>query len=169
MTHEQAMKILSQHPIMGVRYNVVRRPLSGGKGSIVRHKGTKNKPQETVAHFYGRVAQVIADDPDNFFYRWKSDVTTKDIDTFKKQCLDPVLEQLCNWWQWVNGNPDPFCVLQGLASIANTFPHFRFPYGVYNPLTEGITGDLDSYLDTGSTTGLVHTDNLFPELSGGKK
>lgn len=163
-----------QTPIKGVRYNVVRRPLSGGKGSIVRHKATKNKPQESVTSFYGRVAQVIKDNPENFFFRWKSEVTAKDIETFKVQCLNPVLEQLCEWWDWIKDSNDPeICTKKylgdpwaGNCDVGNGGLHFRFPYGVYNPLTEGITGDLDSYLDTGSTTGLVRTDNLFPELHG---
>lgn len=74
------------HPIAGVRYNVVRRPLSGGAGSIRRSEGTKGskcnlkcckygpsldcekcggtgrvgaKEPETQEHFYKRVREVL--------------------------------------------------------------------------------------------------------------
>ena len=42
--------------------------------------------------------------------------------------------------------------------------HFRFPYGVFNPISAGLPTDLDAHLDTGSTVGLRRVDKLFPEL-----
>src|SRR6185312_159013 len=68
-------------PILGVRYNVVRRPLAGGKGTIRQHQPSKSNPQgESKDAFYGRVAQYIKDEPSHFFMRWKVDVTPSDVE-----------------------------------------------------------------------------------------
>src|SRR5437868_9833284 len=89
-------------PCKGVRYNVIRRPLSGGKGSIVRHKPTKNCPNgESKEAFYGRLRDIIAAEPESYFMRWKVEVTPQDIKEFRRKCLDPILEQLCDWWRYI--------------------------------------------------------------------
>jgi hypothetical protein len=146
--------------IAGVRYNVVRRPLSGGKGSIVRHKPSKSNPTgETAEEFYNRLAGIIAEDPGYSFMRWRVEITPTDLLRFCQECLDPILEQLCQWWDWIEDayeeNRNPF----------ENPVHFRYPYGVYNMLTEGGTAELDEYLNTGSALGLERAGSLFGELS----
>jgi len=145
--------------IAGVRYNVVRRPLSGGKGSISQHKPSKSNPAgETPEEFYSRLAGIIAEDPGYFFMRWRVEITPADLQRFQWECLNPILEQLCDWWYWLSQNPEnPWWGFQGR--------HFRYPYGVYNILTEGGTGELDEYLNSGSALGLERTTELFRELS----
>jgi hypothetical protein len=157
---QEALGKAGRHPFQGVRYNVVRRPLGGGKGSIVRHKPTKGNPDgESKASFYRRLGEVIDGDPNSYFMRWDVNLTQKDCTVFKHQCLDPLLAQLCDWWEWVGG--------PGRGRPFNIPPavHWRMPYGVWNPLLEGGTTDLDECLDTGSRVGLVRTDDLFPELA----
>lgn len=90
--------------------------------------------------------------------RWNVEISANDIDVFRRTCLDPILEQLCNWWEHIRwAKDDPFKSDTGL--------HFRFPYGCYNPTLEGNVADLDSYLETGSKVGLRQVENLFPELT----
>lgn len=132
--------------VQGVRYNVVRRP--------AHRVGAK----ETPTTFYQRLRGIIEADPGHFFMRWKVLVSPVDITRFRRECLDPILEQLCAWWGWVVGGK----VDSDIA--VNVSPHWRHPYGVYNPLDEGGASDLDSYLDTGSEAGLSRVDDLFPEL-----
>jgi hypothetical protein len=166
--------------ILGVRYNVIRRPLSGGKGSIVRHKATKHKPEETKESFYSRLRDILFESPQDFFFRWRVEVSKADVEKFRRECLDPVLEQLCDWWEWVsfirNHNPtnqeavwdndvtfgarpdDP------KGGIHSSAIHWRHPFGVYNILDEGGSSDLDEYLSTGSEVGLERATTLFPEL-----
>jgi hypothetical protein len=145
----------------GVMYNVIKRPLSGGKGTIVQKKGSKNVPPETKAEYYARVAQYIKDEPAEFFMRWDSIVPHTDIETFKTRCLFPILEELCNWWSWMETNPpDPF----DKEMLQHGCAHWQHPYGIFNVLNEGGSTDLDEYLETGSTLGLQRTTNLFPEL-----
>ncbi len=147
--------------ISGVVYNCVRRPLSGGKGSIRQHKATTKKPAETAEHFYGRVKTIIEEDPSNFFMRWKVEVTTADLERFKREFLTPILEQLCDWWEWVSG-----CQLHNPAALFSSLDglHWRTPYGFYNILAEGGSSELDEYLATGSEAGLERTETLFSEL-----
>jgi hypothetical protein len=151
--------------LAGVSYNVVRRPLSGGRGTIKPHEGTTKKLAETREHFFARLRDdYIRAEPDYFFMRWEIRVHDQDVYNFCKQSLDPILEQLCSWWQWVRGTHDPYNV----NKIGNPEGiHYRMPYGVYSPLLDIRTGstEYDTYLETGSEVGLVRITNLFPELT----
>lgn len=181
--------------ILGVRYNVIRRPLSGGKGTIKQHEATKGskcpkcngegkppkstmpgafggtcpkcggqgriggKPAETDAEYFQRLSGIIKDSPDDFFMRWKVEVSPGDVARFRKECLDPILEQLFDWYYAVTF--DKNCRRwAGLNAI-----NYRMPYGVYSPLLDGGGTVYDEYLATGSTVGLVKADRLFKELS----
>ena len=149
----------NDHKILGVRYNVIRRPLSGGKGSIRRHQPSKSNPQgESKADFYARVAQYIKDEPEFFFMRWKVEISDADIDKFKREFLNPVLEQLCDWYEWIVSVPK-----ENLWDHPEGI-HSRHPYGVYNVLDEGGSSDFDEYMDNGSMIGLRQVESLFGEL-----
>ncbi len=139
----------SKYPIGGVRYNVIRRPeLRQGK-------------KESVDEFVNRVEETVKEQADLYFMRWKCEVSTTDIDNFRKDCLDPILENLCNWWHLQSGKP---WTQKDLDNLFHGL-HWRHPYGVYNVLDEGGSTDLDEYLATGSTVGLVRKETLFPELA----
>jgi hypothetical protein len=185
--------------LIGVRYNVVRRPLSGGKGTIVRSQGTKGskcskckgagvvtrkvyrdevecdkclgrcrigaKPEETYEAFYGRLSDVINENKPDFFMRWKTAISAEDIATFQRQTLNPILEQLCDWWDWIqNCEGDPFSSKSAIVGPPQCGPHWRHPFGVWNSLLEGGATDYDTHLENGSIIGLEVVDNLFPEL-----
>jgi hypothetical protein len=166
-------------PLSGVRYNVIRRPLSGGRGSIRQHKGSKNVPAETPAQFYARLAGIIRSEPESYFYRWKVDVTPDDLKRFRRECLDPILEQMYDWWEWVS-----FITARGGSVWDNDVTygaspdqedngrhpsaiHWRSPANVYNTVGGGGADDVDEYLATGSRVGLTGTSVLFPELAEG--
>jgi hypothetical protein len=149
-------------PVQGVRYNVVRRPLSGGKGSIRQKKG------QSLEEFYEELGGVIRSavgpewgvlsDEHYFFMRWKVGFTSEDIEKYKTQFLNPILEQLCDW-----NEEQESLRLGGLGPFDGRL-HFRMPYGIYSPLYDGKPTDQDEYLDSGSTVGLHRTDSLFKEL-----
>jgi hypothetical protein len=147
--------------IGGVRYNVVRRPLSGGKGSIVRHKPTKSNPDgESKEDFFLRLRDIIAASPQDYFMRWDVGITPSDILKFRRECLDPILEQLCDWWEAMQDcDGDYFRPPTPHGPV-----HWRHPFGVYDALNEGGASDRDEYLETGSTVGLERASTLFPEL-----
>lgn len=148
-----------KHPIAGVRYNAVRRPLAGGRHSIRQHKPTKAQPQgESLAAFYHRLGGLIKEDAGYFFMRWTADITPGDLAKFQATCLNPVLHQICDWWEFMESHDfkEPF-------GEGNRY-HFRFPYGVYNPTLEGRASEIDEYLESGSEVGLQRVQTLFGEL-----
>jgi len=161
MMYLVAMKHYGYKP-KGVIYNVIRRPLSGGKGTIRKHKPTKSNPQgETDEEFYTRLENdYLRKEPDHYFMQWVVEIGEHDIKNFCQQFLDPVLESLCDWWDEMklrdargagpfDSQPDSVC------------EHYRTPYGLYNVLAEGGHTELDEYLDTGSQLGLEVRGKLF--------
>lgn len=180
-------------PIRGVRYNVVRR-WGYGEGAIVRHKATQgakcpkckgeagnfsctkcegvgrvgSKPEETKEHFYQRISDIINGSPESYFMRWKCEVSQADINNFRRCCLDPILECLCEWWDFVKGGAEGFDDIWSPKVPYNRAHHrglhWQHPFGVYNSLDEGGSTDLDAYLVNKSVVGLARTDTLFGEL-----
>jgi hypothetical protein len=139
--------------IKGVRYNVIRRPLSGGRGTIRQKKG------QTQTQFYEELRGIIHNDPAYYFIRYKVAISTKEIERFRRRCLDPILESLCDWWEWIRGHmDDPF------STIEPNKLHWQHPFGVYNILNEGGYTELDGYIADGSEVGLKRVSTLFPEL-----
>lgn len=160
MTEQEVIQVINDHAIKGVRFNVVRRPLSGGKGSIVRHKPTKSNPAgESKEEYYARLGGLISADPDYYFMRWTAAVTTTDVERFRRRFLDPVLEELCRWYEAVETCPDSRTLFDWGAGV-----HFQFPFGVPNYLMDGGHSDLDEYVNSGSTVGLRRVETLFNEL-----
>lgn len=152
-------------PIGGVRYNLIRRPCSGGKFSIVQHKGRMTKKglvgKESSEEFYVRLGGLIEENAEYFFMRQNVDVQPSDIEAFCKQCLDPYLEQLCDWYERIMLSPyDPWV----LDKDSYNGLHARMPFGLYNTLLEGGSTEYDEYMDTGSELGLQRVETLFPEL-----
>jgi hypothetical protein len=139
--------------IGGVRYNVVRRPLHKSVESAM-----KKFHEDREA---GRVGE--------WFARWKVDVTPQEIRWFRTSCLDPVLENLLDdyeWWEHCYNIRD----MQFAYDLRQKrFPnhisrHFRMPY-FYNPIAEGGQSDIDHHLADGSIVGLKRVEDLFPELA----
>ena len=146
--------------IVGVRYNVIRRPLSGGKGTIIRLKPSKSNPQgESREAYYDRVAQYIKDEPQSYFMRWDVNVSPPDVARFRRECLDPILENLCVWYDFVTAG-DPW-----RREALNYGTHWRHPFGCDNSVDTWGSSDVDSYLESGTEVGLERTTNLFPELT----
>ena len=155
-----------QEDVKGVRYNVVRRPLSGGVGNIRPHgdKTTKAKviPAETNEEFYERLRRdYIAADPAYWFFRVRSEVSVRDVRVFCKTCLDPLLEQLCWWYDEVTNQPRHISITN---QVVPPFMNYRTPFGIYNPLAEGGATEYDAYLASGSEAGLRRVETLFGEL-----
>lgn len=146
-----------------LRYNVVRRPLSGGKGSIRQGK------TESAGAFYRRLGDVLAEEPSYWFMRWEAEITPGDMERFMVDFLDPVLANLVDdyeWWDYAyRNNASPFSnYIREKQFPYHRSRHFRLPYGVYNVLAEGGSTDLDDYLATGNKVGLHRAERLFTEL-----
>ena len=149
--------------VSGVLYNIVRRPLSGGKGTIRPHKATKNKPAEKMDHYYGRLGDIIRENPEEFFARWQFKITPKELERFEERFLQPVLENLCDdyeWWKHCHARKmQPFDFEVREDNFPLHYPrHYVVPYGIYSPTLEGKPSDYDDYLRTGSTVGLEYDE-----------
>jgi hypothetical protein len=169
---QRANKRRRNLPISGVFYNCIRRPLGGGKHTIKPHEPTKKNPRgESMEAYYARLTERIEGDLDFFFLRFPIELGPRDVKNFRDQCLDPILEMMCDDHEWWS-----FCLEQGQSQYdyelrGTEFPehrrrHYRFPFNVYSPMmdrTSGVT-PLDEYLRSGTTLGLKRVDNLFPEL-----
>lgn len=141
--------------VVGVRYNCVRRPAHKTVESAMKKLG------EDLRN--GRSGE--------WFARFAVDVSSDDLAQFRKTCLEPALENVCDDFEWWND-----CFLNrgdvwNWQRRAKEFPrhasrHVRLPYGVHSPVLEGGFSDLDGLIETGSTAGLVRARTLFPELNG---
>lgn len=166
---------VEKHPVRKLRYNVVRRPFSGGRGSITRHKPSKSNPQgESKDEFYQRfLNDYLLVEPEYYFMRWEVPITDLDIAHFKKVFLHPMLEQLCDWWLWISTcaatKTDPFdstaFAMGKDKRIVTSAVHWMHPFGVYNALIEAGQTDLDDFLLMGNKVGLRQATALFPELA----
>lgn len=140
--------------IKGVRYNVVRRSAHKSVESMLKKVGDDREA--------GRIGE--------WFARFEVAVSPEDMERFRRQFLDPCLENLCDdyeWWEACHKGKyggDPFAHTER----AKRFPdhclrHYRQPF-FYDPISEGAPTDLDEYLENGSTVGLRRAEVLFPEL-----
>ena len=140
-------------------YNVVRRPLSGGKGTIKQRKPTKSNPRgESTSEFYERLLnEYIKVEPSEYFRRFTLEVNPHTLNKFETECLQPILQQVVNWWKSIENDPfDPWND-SSYSTDGSKKPnplHFRSPSGIYNPLAEGRYTDLDEFLMTGNPVGL---------------
>jgi hypothetical protein len=157
---------ITDAPIKGVRYNVVRRdcPIKQHGQKVVKEKVYKTKPNvpakitpaETAEHWMGRLRdEYFAAEPEEWFWRWNAEIGKEDVDNFKKRCLDPVLENICWHYDEVTGAESDH-----LPPPSN----WVMPFGVYNPVTDAGATDYDSYIENGSEAGLRQVEALFPEL-----
>lgn len=140
--------------IAGVRYNVIRRSAHKSVESMLK-KLEDDRADKRIGEW---------------FARWKVEVSAADVAKFKRTCLNPVLENLCDdyeWWLHCKVRSlDPFDHSERESFFEHHRPrHFRKPYGIYDPVEEGGFGDVDGYLETGSEVGLVRVTDLFPELN----
>jgi hypothetical protein len=166
----QANPELGKYPIGGVRYNVIRRPLSGMKFNIKQKKGLgkARKGAETKEVFYDRLGKLIKENAKQFFCRLKMEVDAQELVEFRRKCLDPYLTQLVMWWDSIKADPfNPWYTQvsgkNGPMVIPNPH-HWYHPSGVYNPSLEGRSQGLDQVLQTGNTRGLQRRTELFSEL-----
>lgn len=140
-------------PVNGVRYNVIKRSAHKSTESMLK------KINEDIAA--GRGGE--------WFSRWKIDLLPQDIEKFKRECLNPVLENLLDDYEWWERCYRVYGDVYRMEDRQKEFPDhrarmYRYPFGIYNPLEEGGSSEVDEYLSSGSTVGLHRPTTLFPEL-----
>jgi hypothetical protein len=113
MLYSHAIKLKYGEYPAGVLYNVIRRPqLKQGKG--------------TFEEYMNRIEKDVRENPDWYFKRWEVTFGKDDIKNWVERSLNPILTQICMWWDEIKSNPfDPW-------AIPGRVHHFQNPEGLYN-------------------------------------
>lgn len=141
-------------PVHGVRYNVVRRSAHKTPESML-----KKLEEDRDA---GRIGE--------WFARWSVAITQDDVQKFMVRCLVPLLENACDDFEWWDRCITTHGDVYDFKMRRKEFPdhqnrHYVTPFGVYDPVKEGGSSDLDEYLESGSEVGLRRVEVLFEELA----
>lgn len=149
-----------EYDIGGFIYDVVRKP------------GLKRKKNETEVQFLRRIRDDVESRPEHYFLMLEIDMDTKHLEEWRLRFFDPVISQICLWWESIKHNPfDPWTTPSGNIGLSGTDPqvlvqnphHFLRPFGIYDPLATGV-GDYFLKIVNATNAGLVETDEPFPEL-----
>lgn len=132
-----------------VCYNVIRRP------------GIRPKKSEKLTDYFARLQDDVVGRPQHYFMRWETSLSSQDVDTWVTTTLNPILEQVVEWWESIKHNPfDPWHLSNGDPNPK----HFLRPFGVYDGASHGNRGDFFDLLTRKSTYGLFRRKDPFPEL-----
>lgn len=165
----EAANAMTECRLTGVLYNVIRRPLADNYAIKKRKDESDRDFIERVLRSYEGKSKLypIAKHAKDWFYRWSVTLTKTDIERFRVQTLDPILEMVCDWFDWMTvSDKNPFTPIGETPKgnkISNRF-HFRMPFGVYSPMARGLGGDYFDFLTTSSKRKLVNVSTVFPEL-----
>lgn len=177
--------------IAGVRYNVVRRPFAGGKGSIRKSEGTKGAKCPKCSgegHYPDKIAPKMLTFCQKCGGSGRINAKPPETDEEFYGRLSAIIEEDPSYWflRW-NVEIGPRDIEKFKTEFLNPFLEtvcgmyycwrdkdspqtyaaypYRQPYGIWNAMTDGGGGtDLDELLATGNTVGLVRRVKLFTEL-----
>jgi hypothetical protein len=145
---------MTKRPVTGILYNVIRRA------------GLRRKVNETLVDFLARIGEDIDERPEHYFLRWEHILSTEEVDLFLTRMLDPILEQIYDWWESIKTHPFEPWVDRG----GNMNPlHYQRPFGVYDPMGVKGYGNYFQLLTKGSYFGLHQREDVFPELETANK
>ena len=134
MMYCHAIKLQYGEYPAGILYNVIRRPM---------HRMTK--ADKTPSDLIRRMEADIRQDPDKYFMRWTISLDSGDIEKWVERTLNPLLTQVCLWWDEISVRPfDPW-------SIPGRIHHFQNPEGLW---TRYGKSSYFNYLTRGTTHGL---------------
>jgi ribosomal protein S14 len=149
MLYCYAMTLKYEMPIGGVLYNVIRKP------------ELKQGVKETDFEFLTRINEDIATRPEHYFKRYSLELSIVDVRRFVDTILDPLLGQVCLWWESIKENPFNPWISRGEP---NPY-HYVRPFGIFDPMSLG-RGDYFEWVTTGSKRELEEIESPFPELVG---
>lgn len=157
MFYALCLELAWKKPCMGVIYNVIRKP------QLVQRTGRKDKSGKYVGRendnqFLNRLREDILKHPDHYFMRFDYKFYPNAVYEWTRKTLVPYLYKIYIWWRSIEKNPtNPW-----EGNPINPF-HAERPFGIFDPMSVGV-GDYFRYITTGSTVGLVVSEDVFPEL-----
>lgn len=171
MMYVVCMGLLTKKPITGIVYNVIRQPtqvpsrVDMNKAELEKWKqkhpkSTAKTRQETWPECLDRIDADIEKRPGHYFKRWEIPLTQAYIDEWRRTTFDPLLTQICMWWDSVKHDPfSPWTLENGERNPH----HFQRPFGVFDPMTLG-KGDYFDYITRGLTVDVTVGNPPFEEL-----
>lgn len=162
--------------VNGIVYNVIRKPSHKPKKITFTKTQMKENPKlksrmETEAEFLKRLSSEIEENGSHFFHRWQFHLTEEHVERWRRQVFDPLLTQLCLWWDSVKHDPfspwtTPAFVHSGHGPkpklIANPH-HYQRPFGVYDSMTTGV-GDYFDLITRNLEISVTKGNPIFTEL-----
>jgi hypothetical protein len=89
--------------------------------NVIRRAQLKPRKDEPPRAFADRVQKDIQLRPEWYFMRWRVEIEEGDIQRFIDRMLNPILHQICQWWDSVKKNPlDPWTTEQEVSVIVPT-------------------------------------------------
>lgn len=122
--------------VSGIYYDVIRRPISGGKFSY------RQKSGESLEEYISRIASTFYEHPEHYFQRYLRVVSKEDLERFNECFMEPILKEMNAWYE----------------SNAKD-RHWITPSGLFRRKWDS----LDDYIHSGVNLGLVPY-KLFSEL-----
>lgn len=148
---------------------------SGGSGGAslrgVRYNVVQRSSHKIVANMIKKVTDDVRDGRGaEWFARWNVEIGPEDVSRFRRTCLDPLLENVADDWEWWSACHAVRGDVWNGERRKREFPHhvprhYVHPFGVRNVLDEGGSTDLDECVTSGREVGLKKVDVLFPELA----
>ena len=161
MMYAVCVEALFKKPVEGVVYNVIRKPSLRPKTlKYTDRLGKKVSRKESTVEFNQRLTEDIELNPEHYFKRWVIPFPSGHKEQWRQRTFDPILNDLCNWWESVKHDPfSPWVLKNGEPN----FHHWIKPFGVYDSMTTG-TGDFFDYLTRGLSVSVSVGNEPFPEL-----
>jgi hypothetical protein len=154
-------RVKSPYKLDGTIFNVVRRPLA--EKSPIRQRKS-----ETEIQFYDRVIKDCKERPHYYFKTMNAPIGESQMKKFQRTMLDPILESLCDWWEWIQHDPfDPWSprYADSVEGPSHNSIHWQTPWGMFNSMFGGFRGDYYELLTRGTDRNLIRVPSLFPELN----
>lgn len=137
-----AAELQTGKQIHGVLYNVIRRPRSAPKSG------------ESLQAYLSRLESNVLDSPSHYFHRRTIKYEPNDLRQFRYTILEPMLNQLLDWWEALSTSPSS-------PTKPNTMLHYANPEALYNRYGRC---QLFELLATGNTMAYKRREHVFPEL-----
>ena len=97
--------------------------------NIIRRPGHRLGRDESLGVFFKRVGKEVEKKPDHYFLRFKMEVTGSDMIHWRREVLDPLMQDVRNWVEGGGAhylNPNSLITKYGRCNLFNAIVHNDF-------------------------------------------
>ena len=150
MLYAYAIQQLYKKPPVGIIYNVVKRP-----GIQLRKDETTSNWLERVENIGTKTFPPLAENPEEYFLRWRVTLEPGEVDSWADRILRPILSEFVGWWHgWESGTEAANCPEKNPG-------HYPNPAALY---FRNQKSDMFHLITTGNSEGLYQRKKSHPEL-----